>query len=538
MFARWQNVRLKAAEKALRQGRLDEAVAAVQPPEVRTQPRAQKLLDALVEPLIARARLHRQAGRYREALADLDLLQTLGRSSPEATTLRQRIDSEVKQTTERRADEQRAYERAADRLEAGRLETVRLDVQRVDDTRLRDQLAEELDVRLKRGGQLLQQALEALDRGDVLAATRCWNEACQRHGRTQDSDRVAARLATACRDALQRWHEQGRIEGLLAARPVLAELIAHDPALADCDRLCELCSRAAAQLSTADYAGLRQTLLRVKAVRSDVAWVNGALDALARVAEGQELLLASPLGLYASDIGGPAGRRGSAQHAPGAAMTVAALDAGAPTTDALRLDQPLLLLVDGGGSSLLVSRDLVRIGRAGGHVAVEVPLPAELESHHADIVRREADYFLTAYGPAEVNQQPIQHTLLRDGDRLTLGDGAKLAFHRPSAKSESAVLRLSHRCRLAQDVSDVILFRDTCLIGAGPACHVRTREDLGQVVLFERGGALYARQTAGEGHLTASVRPVRSGETLELGGLRVTVKPYADGGRTTDARGS
>jgi hypothetical protein len=101
-----------------------------------------------------------------------------------------------------------------------------------------------------------------------------------------------------------------------------------------------------------------------------------------------------------------------------------------------------------------------------------------------------------------------------------------MTFHKPSSKSESAVLRLSHRCRLAQDVGDVVLFRDTCLIGAGKTCHVRTREDDGQVVLFERGGTLCARQTGGDGHLTAPVQAVRGGQTIEFGVLRVTVKPY------------
>jgi hypothetical protein len=103
-----------------------------------------------------------------------------------------------------------------------------------------------------------------------------------------------------------------------------------------------------------------------------------------------------------------------------------------------------------------------------------------------------------------------------------------LTFHKPSSKSESAVLRLSHRCRLPQDVSDVVLFRDTCLIGPAATCHVRTREDDGQIVLFERGGALYARpiQDARLGGPTLRAAPVVAGQTLEVARLRVTVKPY------------
>ncbi|MEW6249526.1 MAG: FHA domain-containing protein, partial [Planctomycetota bacterium] len=156
--------------------------------------------------------------------------------------------------------------------------------------------------------------------------------------------------------------------------------------------------------------------------------------------------------------------------------------------------------------------------------AVDVPLPADIHSHHADIIRRGDDYFLTAYGPVEVNHQRLTQSLLRDGDRLALGAG-RLLFARPSAKSASAVLRLSHRCRLPQDVSDIVLFRETCLVGPAASCHLRTHGGEDQIVLFERGGALYARQTAGRGWLSAPARAVVAGQPLEFGDLRVTVRP-------------
>jgi hypothetical protein len=523
MFARWFHVRIRAAEKALLQGRLDDALAIAAELNLREDSRGQALLDALAKPLEARARLHRQAGRYREALVDLDRLAGLNREGPDAKALRQQIAQEVREGARRSAQDRDAYQQAADHLRAGHLETGRLQLDNVEDARQHEQLAGELERRVQRGGQLLQQAADALGRDDVLAALRYWQEAA-RHGRTAETDGFAARLAVAGRQAVDRWHAEGRTEGLLAARAGIGALAAHDPALADCERLIELCARAAAQLAATDYAGLRQTLLRLKAARGAVAWVNAALDALTRIAEGQEQLLTSPLGLFATTAGERTTPDGRAVDAATAARG-GGLDACDP--NALRLDRPLLMLVDGGGSSLLLRRDQVRIGHAGSTTEIDVPLPAELQSHHADIIRRGGDYFLTAFGPARVNQQPVQQRLLHDGDQIALGE-ARLTFHKPSSKSESAVLRLSHRCRLPQDVSDVVLFRDTCLIGPAATCHVRTREDDGQIVLFERGGALYARpiQDARLGGPTLRAAPVVAGQTLEVARLRVTVKPY------------
>jgi hypothetical protein len=96
MFARWLFVRLSAAEKALRQGRIDEAYAAAMQPELRQDSRGERLLDELVKPLVARARLHRQAGRWADALADLDRLVAVGRATPEAQALRQQVVDEMR----------------------------------------------------------------------------------------------------------------------------------------------------------------------------------------------------------------------------------------------------------------------------------------------------------------------------------------------------------------------------------------------------------------------------------------------------------
>ena len=58
MFSRWMFARLKAAENALNDGRLDEAYKRLSQPELRDLRRARGLLDALSKALVARARLH------------------------------------------------------------------------------------------------------------------------------------------------------------------------------------------------------------------------------------------------------------------------------------------------------------------------------------------------------------------------------------------------------------------------------------------------------------------------------------------------
>jgi len=520
MFGRWFYVRVRAAERALEQGRLDDAYAAAQQPDVREHPDAAGLLDELARMLTARARLHRQAGRLADALADLDRVAQLGRLSAEADDLRRQTAAELQRHASDAAEQRAAYAQAADHLRAGRLETARQALRQVADPEQRAELADALDERVRRAGELLARAGEALERGDVLAAVRMWQDARARFGQTPAADELVLRLGKALRTLVEAWYREGRLERLQAVRAAVAALVPADPTLSEPERLVELCARAAGQLAARQFDALRQTLLRVKAGGGEAPWLTTALGALERIADGEEQLLASPLGLFASQDGA----------APPDARPVTLPPAVAPAAPTgVTLTRPLLVLVDGGPSFLLAQPERVRIGRGGSRYPVEVPLPGDVLGHHADILRRGEEYFVAAFGPLTVNQRPARQERLRDGDRIEFGGPVRLTFARPSPMSASAVLRLSHRCRLPQDVSEVVLLCDTCLIGPDPTCHVRTGDGSGRVVLFERHGTLFGRLAVGPEQAGASARALALGVPQEFGDVRITVLPYEVG---------
>jgi tetratricopeptide (TPR) repeat protein len=406
MLTRWFFARHRAAQNALNEGRIDEAFERLNRPGVRDDRRAQKLLEELAEALLARARVHAQAGRYRDALADLGRLESLRPLGEEAQTLKRRVEVELDRRVARHAEERGAYNRAAQAIDAGRLESGRLAVDRLEDPGRREQLREQLDIRAQRSGELLEQAQEALERGDVLGACRAWEQACSRHGHTRESNALAARLVPAVRKQLDQWFDAGRLDALRAALDATAALRATAAELAECSRLSDLVCRAGRQLDAMDYGGLRETLLRLRAARGDTRWIGEALGALDRIVDAQAALLSSPLGWLGHSHrtadakrergSGAEAMRGPARHADmRAAGECAEGDRGAQLGA-----EPLLLLIDGTGSALLVPRDVVRIGRAGGINGIDVPIPADIQSHHADILRDGDDYFLVAHGPA------------------------------------------------------------------------------------------------------------------------------------------
>ena len=528
MLGHWLFVRIRTAEKALDEGRIDEAYLAAVQPDIRKHRRGQKLLDNLVRPLLARARLQLQAGRYEEALSDLDKLRAMDRAGPDVDNMRQRIVQQMQTKQQHDADRQEDVARAASNLNAGRLESGRLAIEQIEDSHRRAELREQLDLRVQRSAQLLTQAADALNRGDVNGALRFWQETCERHGRTRDSDEFATLLAPAYRRILDDWFGAGTLERFLTCRVGIEKLQAFDPALAELGQMVVLCQRAATQLGNQDYNGLRKTLLKLRATRGKATWLKEMLAALEKITAAQDSLLASPVGLLTSSAGPPVDAATVARvatHERKQPIRSVPAQPSDPNSTPLG-SASLLMLVDGTGSSLVISQDCVRIGRAGSRGAIDVPIPTDIQSHHADISRDGEDYFLSAYGPVRVNNHDVKRTLLRDGDRIVLGGKAKMVFRKPSRKSGSAVLKLSHRCRLAQDVSDVILFRETCLIGPQASCHIRMREGNTQVVLFDRGGTLYGREAAPAGGKLGDAKPLPLDETLDFGEVRVTIKPY------------
>ncbi len=530
MFSRWINARLKAAENALHEGRIDEAFERARQFEGEKNTRAQKLLDAVGAALLARARLQAQAGEDRRALADLGHLRQIGRLNAEAEEFEDRIRRRLERRRRNARDEQARARRARRDIEAGHLETGRLGLEQVGDREQRDPLADELDMRVRRVGQLLEQARQALDAGDVFAACRLWQEANERHGRTDASDRLLSDLAAACGRELDAALATGRLARFEAILAVARPLMPRAAALAEYDDVGRLIRAGAQALGRGDFERMRERLLRLRAVCPGVTWIETTLRVLDEIARLRGELLSSPLGGVDASVD-KTGGIGTASatlsaHTMGKKPGPAETRVAAATT--VRLDRPLLMLIDGTGSSLLLTQDRVRIGRAGGHERADVPMLADILSHHADIVRDGEDYFLVAHGPVRVNQRAAERVLLRHGDRITLGATARMTFHQPSAKSGTAVLKLSSRSRLPQDVSSVVLFRETCLLGPQAVCHLRTREGDTRLVLFERFGELFVRRAGRDGRPTGPAEPLPLDVSHEIGDLRLTVKEYDD----------
>jgi hypothetical protein len=154
------------------------------------------------------------------------------------------------------------------------------------------------------------------------------------------------------------------------------------------------------------------------------------------------------------------------------------------------------LWIDGVGGYLVCLGNRITIGQATPESTVDVPLLADVSRLHAVVTRDSEGYLLQALRPAQVNGRRVDKTLLRDGDRMTLGSCCQMQFRQPVPVSTSARLDIvsGHRLRLAVD--GVLLMADTLVLGPGFQAHVPMPELKQPLILFRQKNGLGLRTAA------------------------------------------
>jgi hypothetical protein len=185
----------------------------------------------------------------------------------------------------------------------------------------------------------------------------------------------------------------------------------------------------------------------------------------------------------------------------------------------------LLLLVDGGGSYLILRGGKASVGRSAADDPADVALHSDIAERQANISRVDDDYFLFSTREAEINNRKVQQSLLRDGDRVVLGKKAKFTFRVPSRKSSTAVIELSDTTKMANDVRRVVLFQSLATIANGPTAHIYCRHAGPTLILFERNGGMWIRAKS-DGHVDTEAKPLPLGEPVEIGGVSLVLSPW------------
>lgn len=157
--------------------------------------------------------------------------------------------------------------------------------------------------------------------------------------------------------------------------------------------------------------------------------------------------------------------------------------------------QRYVLWIDGVGGYLICLGNRITIGQATPDAYVDVPLFADVSRVHASLTRDSEGYLLEALRPVQVNGQPAERTLLRPGDRVTLGSGCQFQFQQPVPISATARLDMTSGHRLPLAVDKVFLMAETLVLGPGPQAHVVIPEVRVPIVLYRHKDGLAVKYT-------------------------------------------
>ncbi|MBI4717566.1 MAG: FHA domain-containing protein [Planctomycetes bacterium] len=526
-------VRLKAAENALRDGRLDEAFRLASAPDLRQHRRGATVLATLTERFLERARNHFHADRYSEALLDLDRAEAGGVLREAVIELREQVRAVAAEQRRKAVADRERIEAARRRMEQGSLAAGREELRHAP---THDHAAQDLLKELERRAAETQRLTADVER--LLAAGR-HAEAVERLRRAKAIDahhdaviqqevQVCARVLQDARLALT----EGRLGRAADDLVCLKDLGAGSPARREVEEALGLARDAALAYGAGNCAEARLRMMSLERLMPRVAWIEETIERLRQVEDLHAALSAGPLGGLQEP--------GSAGRARPAAPALAAQDVRpavrfeetlpVPERSASRpLPESLLLIVDGGGSYLLLRQDSVSIGRAASDQPADIVLMSDIGERHANVNRVDDDYFVLAARDVEVAGQLTRNRLLHDGDRILLGRKAKLTFRLPSRRSTTALLELSDTTKMPHDVRRVVLFHQHAALGAGPGAHIQCRHVASPLVLFERGGSLWVR-AKNDGHVDLEARPLRLGERVEVAGAGLVLSPWTPRG--------
>jgi len=492
-------LRIKQAECALADGRLDEAFEIAGADDVRRHRHGQRLLGRLTRAYVQRGREALAGGRLDTALADCNKAEKLAGNASDVAQLREAVCRAI---VERQHGHQQGAVRVAQarqRIADGWHSVGGQILERAgSDDAQAVLLRQELDAVRLHTEDAVAKAEQALKRGDLVAAVDVLRAASVAKNRSGRISEILGRIRKQAGEQVQASLEQGRIDRAQSLLQRLAPLDGDGQEIAELRRALMQCHEAA-ELVAAGRPGAALPLLRkVKTMYPSARWLDKVLGDVKQAAEAMEELDAGPLGLSIADAVGIRNQamqdendipvRDEAMHEVARAMNAARND---PATSPL--PSAFVMQMDGVGSYLVFRDARLTIGPISSSARPTLGLMAEPDLPVISIERIDADYFVRSQRAIQVNGTPVTERLLADGDVIALSPRCRLRFRLPNAASTTAVLMLSGARLGRPDIRHILLMGRDILAGPYTNHHIQTEHLDETITFFEQNDRLLCR---------------------------------------------
>jgi len=486
-------LRIRQAECALADGRLDEAFEIAQADEICRHRHGQKLVGRLARAILHRGQENLAANRFQPALADCNKAEKLAGSLPEIVQLRAAVCDAIVKGQQAQQQEALRVAQAKQQIDDGWLSVGGRILEEVPagDGRA-DFVRQELAAARLQIEDAVSKAEQAMKNGDIeeaISIARGTSVGQSRNGR-------AGELLRQIRcQAIQRVRadlEQGRIDRAHSLLQRLTPLAKDGTDVAELSEAIAWCRQAAQHVTAGRPATALPLLRKLKNVCPSARWLDSAISDVKRAAEAYEELGAGPLGLAEAkppDCGLQIADCGL-ESAPAANPKSEIRN---PQSEDGDMPAKFVLQIDGVGSFVVFRDARITVGPISSSVRPMLALIADPNMPVVMLERVEGDYFIRSQTPIDVNGQSVTEKLLADGDRIALSSKCRIRFGLPNPASTTAVLTVSGARLSRPDVRQLILMDRDILVGPYANNHIRTEQVKDPAALFVQNGRLLCR---------------------------------------------
>jgi hypothetical protein len=365
-------LRIRQAEVALADGRLDEAYELCQSEQLRSHRRGQSLVTALVRALVKRGQEHLSTLRAQQAIVDVEKAARLGGNLPEVVELRTAAQEAI--VARQRSDRRHAHALVAAReqIEAGRLAAGQQLLAQAGAESRAAMLMQDVNIKRAMVEATIQFAQAAFERDDLYTAAA---ELIKARQSDAGDVRVIDLSLRVCKSLKQRAASalaEGRLDLVEAMVERLVKLDDQSVETQQYQRCLEQVRAAWAAVDHGQPAQAEEILRRLLNLFPEAAWTKDALRHASQAQESLEALRGGPLGLlstaggvrgdaptqlpFAPDMRGVAA---PAAHEP-PRRPVPARDAAAASSESL--PSKFMIQVDGAGTFYVLRSPLVTLG--------------------------------------------------------------------------------------------------------------------------------------------------------------------------------
>ncbi len=466
-------LKLKQADLALNDGRLDEAFNLLQTESVKQHRRGQILVGKLARALGERGQAHLAADRLQEALADCHKADKLSGNLDLVATLRKAACAAIQSRQEQSEKRQAHVAMAQRQLDQGRLSVGEKILEKTDShyvqaELLKDQAtAKRLEI-----DSLVSKAQIALDQKDLESALAIVTPVIHCALNHAELGALLTQVKQQIIAAVEEHLNEGRVDladDLLVRIGVLPDAGSQIQAL---NQAVSFCKQAAASMQAGQVIEAGEILRKLRLILPKASWLKTAVQHAHEAQQALDDLRTGPLSLIVFEPSTPCPE--PTKKTPLSHKTPMDFPKPVKLPDHRPILGTFVLQIDGVGSFYVMSQNSVCVGPISSSTPPDLPLMTQPHVPSVDLMREDGDYLIRSTGPVQINGATVMQKCLTDGDRIQLSDKCRLKFNLPNAASTSATLVLSGTRMSRPDINYCILIDREILIGPGCNNHIRS----------------------------------------------------------------